>query len=260
MKNSKTNIEFRQNAILRFLQKNENASVSDLSQRFSTTVSTIRRDLEYLEQKGYVRRYFGGAQYVLPPNTDVQYRTPKGNPTPSRIAVARKAAEMVSDGDIVFLNSSSTALYILDYLPDIKASVLTNNARAIYSRPHSGIELILTGGEVYGNKQSLVGIFAVEAVHKMVANICFLGASGISSSWGITSSIIQEVPVNQEMLHQCSGYKVVVADSTKIGVRQNFFSVGLSNITHLITDSYANPEELDRIRDRGVEVIIANPD
>lgn len=260
MKNSKRNIEFRQKDILQFLQKNGGASVTDLSQRFNATVSTIRRDLEEMEQKGYVHRYFGGAKYALPPNTDVQYRTPKGDPTPCRIAIAKKAAEMIGNTDTVFLNSSSTALYILDYIPNININVLTNNARAIYSRPHGGIDLFLTGGEIYGNKQSLVGAFAVETVHKVVANICFLGASGVSSSEGITSAILQEVPVNQEMLQRCNGYKVIVADSTKIGARQNFFSAGLNDITHLITDCYADPEELDRIRSCGVEVILVDPE
>ncbi len=260
MKNSRNKVDLRQKNILRSIQKKGSATVTELAEQYQTTPTTIRRDLENLEKSGYIRRYFGGAKCLLPPNTDVQYRTPKGNPTPSKIAIAKKAAEMISNHDTVMLNSSSTALLILDYLTDLNVNVITNNARALYSKPNPGIDIFLTGGEIYGNKQSLVGMFAIENLRRATANICFLGASGVSSEGGITSAILQEVSINQEMLRQCSGPRVIVADSSKIGVRQNFFSVGLDSITHLITDNHADPEELERIRKAGVEVIIAEID
>lgn len=255
MKTSREIIELRRKNILQLLQKNQSVNVTELSRRYQVTTATIRRDLEYLEEQGSIKRYFGGAQYILPPNVDVQYQTKKGNPTPTKLAIAKKAASMISSGDTVFLNSSSTVLYILDYLADIHASIITNNARALYCQCPDGIDLLLTGGEVYGNKQSLVGEFAISSTRKVTASKCFLGASGISSVGGVTSSIVQEVAVNQSMINQCSGPKIVVADSSKIGVRHSFFSYGLDQVTHLITDSAADPRELERISNRGVEII-----
>lgn len=255
MKTSREIIELRRKNILQLLQKNQSVNVTELSRRYQVTTATIRRDLEYLEEQGSIKRYFGGAQYILPPNVDVQYQTEKGNPTPAKLAIAQKAASMICDGDTVFLNSSSTALYILDYLADIHTSIITNNARALYCQCPEGVDLLLTGGEVYGNKQSLVGEFAVSSTRKVTASKCFLGASGISSVGGVTSSIVQEVAVNQSMISQCNGPKIVVADSSKIGVRQNFFSYSLDQITHLITDSAADPRELERISNCGVEII-----
>ncbi len=258
MKSSRDVIVQRQKSILLYLQKTHGAEVSDLSSRFNVTTATIRRDLETLERQGSVQRYFGGAKSLIPPNIDVQYQTPLGNPTPSKLAIAKKAASMVDDGDIVFLNSSSTALYILDHLTDVTATFITNNGRALYANHPESIDLLLTGGEIYGNKQSLVGEFAVSSIKKVTASKCFLGASGISPVGGITSSIIQEVAVNQHMISQCSGPKVIVADSSKIGTRQSFFSFGLDEVTHLVTDSDADPDELEKIRARGVEIIIAD--
>ena len=255
MKSSREIIELRHKNILQLLQKNQNANVTELARRFNVTTATIRRDLELLEEQGSIMRYFGGAQYILPPNVDVQYKTEKGNPTPAKLAIARKAASMVNQHDIIFLNSSSTALFILEYLSDIHTSVITNNARAIYCKYPDSVDLLLTGGEVYGNKQSLVGEFAVSSTKKVTASKCFLGASGVSSVGGVTSSIVQEVAVNQSMIAQCSGPKIVVADSSKIGTRQSFFSYGLDQVTHLITDSAADPRELERINNCGVEII-----
>lgn len=258
MKSSREIIDLRHKNILQFLQKSQTANVTELSRRFNVTTATIRRDLELLEEQGSIKRYFGGAQYILPPNVDVQYQTEKGNPTPAKLAIAKKAASMISDGDTVFLNSSSTALFILDYLSDIHASIITNNARALYFKCPENVDLLLTGGEVYGNKQSLVGEFAVSSTKKVIASKCFLGASGVSSVGGVTSSIVQEVAVNQSMINQCSGPKILVADSSKIGIRQSFFSYGLDMVTHLITDSAADPTELERIHACGVEIIIVD--
>lgn len=258
MKNSRNIVELRQKNILQLMQKNRTVNVADLSHQFRVTTATIRRDLEVLEAQGSIKRYFGGAQYILPPNVDVHYRTAKGNPTPAKMAIARKAASMIEENDTVFFNSSSTALYILDFIADIHTSIITNNARALYCKYPESVDLLLTGGEVYGNKQSLVGEFAVSSIKKVTASKCFLGASGISAVGGITSSIVQEVAVNQSMINQCSGPKIVVADSSKIGVRHSFFSYNLDAVTHLITDSGADPRELERINKAGVEIILVD--
>ena len=66
---------------------------------------------------------------------------------------------------------------------------------------------------------------------------------------------LQEVAVNRSMIAQCSGPIIVVADSSKIGTNQSFVDYGLEMITHLITDSGADPKELELIRQKGVEVI-----
>ena len=258
MKNSKELIQQRQERILQLLRQKQLASVAELATHFHVTPVTIRRDLEALERQGSIKRFFGGVEYILPHGEYARYQTAPVDMTDAKNAIAKKAASMISDGDIVFINGSSTALFIMDYIDNLHASVITNNARAIDCTVPESVDLMLTGGEVYGNRQSLVGEFALAATRKVIANKCFLGVNGISANGGVTSSYLQEVPVNQSMLAQCSGPKIVVADSTKIGVRQSFFDYELDQITHLITDSGANPRELDQIRAKGVEVILVD--
>lgn len=258
MKQSKTMISRRRKKLLEYLQEHKKAGVAELSAILQVTAATVRRDIQFYEEKGYVKRYFGGVRYILPPNSDVQYRTPQGNPTSAKYAIAKAAAALIQEGDTVFFNSSSTALFILDYLKDINIILITNNGRALYARRDPGVSLFLTGGEVYGNKQSLVGELSLEPLSKITATKCFLGVSGISVEGDITSKVIQETAINQQMLRQCSGQKVVVADGSKIGARHNFFSCRLSEITHLITDSTADRAELERIRQQGIEVIVVD--
>lgn len=258
MKNSKEIIQQRQTRIVQFLRKKQLASVVELAKQFHVTPATIRRDLEALEEQGIIKRFFGGVEYVLPQSEYVQYQTEKPDIAAAKNAIAQRAAAMISDGDVVFINGSSTALYVLEHMEKVQASVITNNARAIDSTVPETVDLLLTGGEIAGNRQSMVGEFALNATRNVVASKCFLGVSGISAAFGITSAFVQEVAVNRSMLEQCSGPKIVVADSTKIGQRQSFFDYDLDKITHLITDSGANPKELEKIRAQGVDVIVVD--
>ena len=99
----------------------------------------------------------------------------------------RQAIEMLENGDTVFINSSSTALLIYPYIQDRSVLVVTNNGRSLLSQRAAGVELVLTGGEVYGDKQSLVGQFALDALSRITATKCILGVSGISVRSGMTT-------------------------------------------------------------------------
>ena len=93
--------------------------------------------------------------------------------------IAKYAADLIDDGDTIFINSSSTALLILQYLGNKRVYVVTNNGKALQSTIGSNVELVLTGGQVYERKQSLVGEFATYILSKITADKCFLGVSGI---------------------------------------------------------------------------------
>lgn len=260
MKNSMDAVHKRREEIFKYLQNHRSARISALAEHFRISAVTVRRDVEALEKKGYVTKGFGVVTCILPPSGDVNYVQPTGNPTPSKLAIAKTAASFIQDGDLVFFNSSSTALFILDYLKNVHATIITNNGRALYSKRASGIELILTGGEVYGQKQSLVGEIALNAISKVMASKCFIGVSGIDAHAGITSAVMQETAINQSMLQHCAGPKIVVADGSKLGVSRSFFSGDIKDITHIITDSSADEETLDSFRKKGIEVIIATSD
>ena len=108
--------------------KRSQSVVSALAEIFHVNSITIRRDLDLLAEDGFVQRSYGKAICMLPQNADVQYQTPQGDPTPSRCAIAKVAASFIENGDLVLFNSSSTALFILNYLSGIRASIITNNA------------------------------------------------------------------------------------------------------------------------------------
>lgn len=260
MKSSQIDVQYRRERMLNYLRKVHRAEVQELAKRFHVTTMTVRRDLDIFQHRGEVKRRYGMVIYTGVVDADVDYLTPTGNPSPVRKALARAAARMIEEGDTLFFNSSSTVLGILEELSGRRVTVITNNGRVLYAERSPEVDIILTGGDVYGKKQSLVGDLASATVMRVTAGKCFLGVSGISSEYGLTSSISLEAPVNRTMLRRCTGMRVVVADGSKIGKHFNFVSGQIQDITHLITTSDADPNELARIRACGIEVIFAEED
>lgn len=257
MKNSKAAVQARQQSIYEYIKKNESADVNSLAQYFNVTSTTIRRDLNELEKKNYVSRYFGGVRCSLHSSQEEIVPTNIYDEKEAvRREIAKAAANMIEDGDIVFMNSSVTASLVLEYLEDKVVTVITNNARALYLNKGPRTQLVLTGGEVYGRKQSLVGSFACDTVSKVTATKCILGVSGISVSAGITSMVLQETTINQMMLERCIGEKIIVAEGSKIGASHSYYSGSVKGVSHLITDSAADAICLRELKDYGITVMV----
>lgn len=261
MKNNRIAIQKRQMQLLSYLKERDSADVAILSEFLQVSPVTVRRDLDELAQRGLILRYFGGAKLApsMQKDDEPAYLETTTQRLAQKKAIARRAAEYLEDGDTVFVNSSSTALLVYPYIQNKSVLIVTNNGRSLLFPRAAGVELILTGGEVNGSKQSLVGQFALDALSRITATKCILGVSGISVQGGITSRVIQETAINQMMLRRCRGPKIVVADSTKIGIEHNFFSGTLNDITHLITDTDAIPLQLDQLRRAGIEVDLVPP-
>lgn len=256
MKNSRTTILSRQNSILKLLQQNGKMPVEDIAERMNVTTTTIRRDLTQMERDGTVRRGFGNAEYIHPDNMrEIEPTNIQDDKELTRRRIAKRTAEFIDEGDVIFMNSSGTASLVLEYVNDKNITVLTNNARIIQRYYGQNIHILLVGGEVYGKKQSLIGQFALDTIGRVTATKCILGVSGISATGGLTSVILPETQINLLMIQQCQGSRIVVADGSKVGITQNFYSGSLRDITHLVTDASADRTSLDGIAQAGVTVI-----
>jgi DeoR family fructose operon transcriptional repressor len=262
VKSSKSTIQKRQDLIMRYLQEHQEAEVLTLAQLLDVSEITIRRDLDSITRKGLIERYFGGVRLLQKEAAagEASQTIPADVAEDIKEILAARAAELINDKDVVFINSSATAMRVIKYIKARAVVIVTNNARMI-SQPHDpGLELILTGGEVYGNKQSLIGEFALSTLAKIKATKCIIGVSGISTRGGITSEVLPETAINQMMLKRCNGIKIVVTDGSKIGRERNFLSGSLTDVTHLITDDSADAAELAIFRAKGLQVtVIENP-
>lgn len=246
----------RRNDMMVLIQKLGTISVSALAREFNVSEITVRRDLQYWEDKGAVLRCYGGAKLV---QEMVDYDSVNYTNDLYKHAIAKYAAGFVEDGDTIFINTSSTALLIIRYIHGKHCTVITNNARAAATDHDSEVHIVLTGGELRYPKESMVGDFALSSIRKVNASKCFLGCSGITAKAGGTTAIMMETSINETMLSHTQGRKFVVCDHTKIGLQHEFISFGIQQIDTIITDIAADPEQVDLIRSAGKEVIQLKP-
>ena len=144
MKRSKAYVNNRRDQIVAILEKDGKASVADLAERFGVSPLTIRRDLDFLEERKVLSREYGTAKLL----------NPMGRPSGSRqiraiTAISRLAARYVDDGDLILINTSATAIAMLDHIEAQDVTCMTNMGKAILLdsiRPN--ISLMLTGGEI----------------------------------------------------------------------------------------------------------------
>ncbi|NCA99227.1 MAG: DeoR/GlpR transcriptional regulator [Clostridia bacterium] len=253
MKSSKAIVQKRQQTILQILTEKIHVSTENLAGELGVSNLTIRRDLQELAGQGFVRVVRGGANLVNGTLYDDPSSENESMSQDSKLAIARHAASLVENGDTILINSSTTAIQILPFIKDKKVIVVTNNGLALSMTLAPGIELIFTGGEVRGNKKSMVGEVAVNNLSRIRASKAFIGVSGISARGGIFTSILQETAINESMIRR-SAQCLILADGSKIGQQNNFQIGSARDASVLVTDDSADPSAIYQLQELGVKV------
>ncbi|WP_077611264.1 DeoR/GlpR family DNA-binding transcription regulator [Clostridium sp. Marseille-P2415] len=245
MKKDRACVENRRNRILEMMQENPRVRVDELAEILGVSLITVRRDLQYLEDRKLLVRTHGGAIAAGNPADEVQMY---------RRLIARYAARFVSENDTLFINTSRNALKLIEHISCNNVTVITNNGKAITCEHSQGVNVVLTGGELRHPKDAMVGDFALRNLQPIYAKKAFIGCSGISAENGMTTEIFNEVSINEMMIDHATQDVYVLADHTKIGKNSSFVSCPIEKIKYLITDEKAPVEALELIKEKGVQV------
>jgi len=249
-------VEKRCDQIIEILKGKGSVHVSALSHRFGVSEVVIRKDLQRLQELGMLKRRHGGAvrteKGYLYKDLDERMQT-MGE---QKMRIAEAARGFVSERQVVMLNSGSTSVHIARQLSSIKELVLVTNAiRAASELANlSQAQVILLGGEIKPKYEFTYGHDTLRSLGKYHANTCFISVDGVDADHGLTSYYHYEAEVMRQMMKQ-SDRVVVAADSSKVGV-VSLEHVGDIQSAHvLITDEAAAGEQVEKIRETGVEVV-----
>lgn len=265
MKEKKMLSELRQQEIIHMLESEGSVKTSALCERFSISRETIRRDLESLEERKLVRRIHGGAMKV-------EHAVNEGSPLYAAFdqrtqahrrekqIVAWEAANYITDGQAIVLDSGTTALELAKVLKMKKFCSLTvvTNSFSIANElaDAEGITLVMTGGVYRPEERALTSDLATLIFSKINIDILFLTTCGVSVERGVTYQRIDEVMVQKKMM-EASEKTIIIADSSKIGSNSMVKMCGIEKISMVITDSDADPEQIGHLQAAGVPVVIA---
>lgn len=260
---SRRNTVERRWAVVEDVQRNQQLSVADLSQRFGVSEATIRRDLDYLEQMGLLQRVHGGAQAVSLAEQTFLFDARLLHNTEVKCAIGRAASKLIHPGDTIFLDSGTTVLEIARniqpaLLDSGRLTVITRSlviASEFRSRPNT--RLVVLGGMYTHDFDTFVGSRVKHALHGLHVDTLFLGTDGVTADRGLTTDNLSEVDLYPDMV-RCADRIVVVTDSSKIGVDQLQAIVSLDQVHVFITDTGAPDDFLRMLREKGTEVILAS--
>ena len=251
----------RLSALLELLVTEGKIDVEESAERFAFSAATIRRDLDYLADQQLLSRTHGGAV----PNTtsyDLPLRYKSTHHGEAKARIAQRAVAMLWPGCTVSLNGGTTTVEVARALPGVEAlhngvTVVTNAiniATELAVRPF--IKIMVCGGVARPQSYELVGAIASETLSQFVPDICFLGATGLDPVAGVTTYDEAEAAINRVMVQQAKR-TVVVIDSSKLGTVGFSRICRVEEVSAVLTDSEAQPAMVARLRDAGVEVLLA---
>lgn len=248
----------RRNAILSKLSAEGKVVVSDLSIEFNVTEETIRRDLEKLDRDGLARKTYGGAVKNENFNIDLPFQVRKQTNVESKRAIAEKIGELIHDGDYIMLDSSTTALYVVQRILTRKnITLITNSIEILIELCNKPDWMIIsTGGVLKEGGLSLVGYQAEKLVAGFHVDLAVCSCKGLDENLTVTDSNERDSEIKKAFFNSANR-KILAVDSSKFG-KTSFVKVcEVENIDTLVTDKDPGEQWRNNVKNAGTELIYA---
>lgn len=248
--------EARREQILAYVKNRKNATSEELSKNFRVTEETIRKDLNFLSDKGLVIRTFGGAM------TKEDYDPPLAQRTISNFEekrlIAETASSFINDRDSVVLDAGSTTIELAKCIQENSEVVVVTNSLEIINilSKAQGVNVISTGGQLRTKSMSFQGQLTEYSITNYNIQKAFISAKGIGLEEGVMDTNETEANIKRKMIETAKEI-TLLADYSKFSKIAHVTVCPINKINRIITDNKADPEVISKFRDKGIEVIIA---
>jgi len=253
----------RKAEIANILDRSGKIDVASLSERFGVCKETIRRDLRGIEKDGSIKRTHGGAVIDLAaPRAQAEFpiSVREIQRQEEKLVICRRAASMIEDGDTVFMDNSSTTLYIIRYIPmDIQVCIITNSLKILLEAVrvrNPNLQFICLGGEFKESNMSFSGAIPQRIAKDYFPSRAFMSCASISEQQMLTDSSAAEVDTKRMMIERSQGV-VILADYTKFSRMGQVFLADFTSIDCIVTDSKTERSALDYLKKYDTKLIVA---
>lgn len=246
-------IEQRVDRIIEFINDaEEGVRLEDLADLLSVSTLTIRRNLKELQEKNIL--VIKNNNVILKNNAQSKWK--KLKKIGVLTSIQREMAHHIVSGDIVYLDTSYTAMGVLDYIEKPNVTIITNNLNVMRINQKPGINYILLGGELHETRNSVVGSITISQLQNYRANKAIIGADSVDIDVGIFSNDFSESCVTKAMIKGCLSEVFLVADSSKFIEKSSFFVSSFNKIKHIITDKQTDILTLHELKRRYINIHI----
>ncbi|MCA0971670.1 DeoR/GlpR family DNA-binding transcription regulator [Halobacillus litoralis] len=226
----------RQQLILESVKNHHTVKIKDLVNQTGSSESTIRRDLDQLEQKGLLQRVHGGASLLQTASEELSMGEKSIKNAQEKESIALHAASLIKDGDCVFLDAGSTTYAMIPHLRDKEIIVVTNGLNHLDLLSEHHIKTYVLGGLVKHRTQAVIGTGAMQTLQQYRFDKCFIGANGIHATDGYTTPDPEEAAIKQAVIHH-SRQRYILADHTKFE-QVSFTKFAELHEADIITDDF----------------------
>ncbi len=237
----------RQKKIKDYLVKNGFASVDELGKVFNVSGMTIRRDLDELQRQGLIQRPYGGAMDTERAFFEMSFRAKAGQFAEEKERIGKACADLVQNGDTVFIDSGTTTYQVARFIKDKIITVVTNSLNiALELATSPTVDIQVTGGILRKGSLNVYGPQTEIFLNQIRANKVFIGVEGVDLDSGIT------VPdpinaQNKQSIIKISKLTYVVADHSKLGRNTASHIAPLEAVDLIISGKEADPEILKQL-------------
>lgn len=226
----------RLHQIVEYLREKQTATVKNLSARLFASEATIRRDLNELERRGLVKRLHGGAVLIDSANSELPLYVREQQNVEAKRVIAGKAAQELEDGQVIFLDASSTAMFLIKYFEEHEnLTIITNGLKTATELSTLNHKVYCTGGLMLHNSAAYVGDYTVDFVRHFNADLFFFSSRGLSDDGKITDASSEETHVRKVMFEQ-SRRHIFLCDHSKFGKTYCYNLCTLAQVDSYITD------------------------
>jgi len=247
----------RRQYVLAVLQRDGKVVARQLSEELGLSEDTIRRDLRDLAADGLLLRVHGGALPCSPATANFSARFAQA--PSAKNAIARAAAQLVRDGQVVLMDGGTTNIQVAQHLsPDLEATIITNSpplATALIDHPR--IEVILLGGKLYKHSAVTLGAATLEQLHMVRADLYMLGICSLHPDVGISTNNLEEAYLKRAMM-ACAADVVALASPEKLNTAAPYVIGELRELSEIITECTISEELLEPYRALGITITQAD--
>lgn len=247
--------EERRSKIMALTQRQGRCTVADLARELNVSEVTVRQDLDFLEKQGLLRRTHGGA--ILPSGSGMErpFQVVETAYKQEKERIAAAAAQMIQPGDTLILDVGTTVTELARQLLNYRNLTVFTNALniAVLLEANSNITTVVTGGTLRPAQHSLVNPYAELILDKIHVDTVFLGVSGITVEAGLTNVNLAEAEL-KEVFIKAAQRRIVLADSSKVGTVALAKIANIQDVDLLITDTGADPDQIQSLQAEGLEV------
>lgn len=249
--------EERLKEILDIVDRNGFISMKDLQEQLGVSMITVRRDVAELVKRNLVKKVHGGIRKVnyFEKETDFMKRLSINREAKEKIA--QLALNFIEDGDIIFLDASTTAHIFAKHLASSQKSVhvITNNLlTAMELSKNSDISVVLLTGKVNPENLAVEGSLTIECGKKFSVKKAFVSCRGVTAEEGTYEINTMEMGIKGIFVERAEEI-FVLADFSKIGKRSLAHLIPTEKIDHLITERKPPENQYEIFREKGVEIV-----